>query len=165
MANNRRITGVNVDDGADNGKYVKFNSTSKQFEMDTPGGGSIGSTSGVSAGPASSTTQTITHGLGRTPVTIRLHGIGAFESSASGRATSFSMGAYTGSGNRCVYMESGTGPYNGQSSTSFAVRMEGANGNDAASGVVQNITATTFDIVWTTSADLSASTVFHWEAQ
>jgi hypothetical protein len=39
MANNRTISSIGVDDGADNGKVPTYNSTTKVFDMATPGGG------------------------------------------------------------------------------------------------------------------------------
>jgi len=37
MAINRNITGINVDDGADNNKVPLYNSTTKSFDMTTSG--------------------------------------------------------------------------------------------------------------------------------
>lgn len=120
-----------------------------------------GSTSGVSAGPASSSTQTITHGLGRTPTIIRLHGIGY---QATGEGSPQSHGTYNTTGNRCVYMPQTVLNSTPLSSTSYAVTLYGSS-DATCTGVVQNITSTTFDIVWTASASVAASTVFMWEAQ
>jgi hypothetical protein len=125
--------------------------------------GSLASTSGVSNGPASSTTQVITHGLGRTPVIIRLHGIGR---QASGQGSVHSHGAYTGSGNSCVWMP-GTGEdVLALKSGTAAIWFDAvtAGGNDAV-GYVTNLTSSTFGIVWTADGDVSAASVFHWEAQ
>lgn len=117
------------------------------------------STSGVSAGPASSSTQTITHGLGRTPQIIRLDGIGQ---QLTGEGSNHSHGVYDASGNRCVYMP-GTGEnVTPLSSTTYAIFIDDSDAT--ATGIVGNLTSTTFDIVWTTSADANL-TVFMWEAQ
>jgi len=120
------------------------------------------STSGVSAGPASSATQTITHGLGRTPVIIRLHGIGYQK---GGEGSPHSHGLYSSSGNSCVYMPQSSENVTPLSSGSYSIHLDGSTGT--ATGVVGNLTATTFDIVWTTggSGDVSTTTVFNWEAQ
>lgn len=108
-------------------------------------------------------TQTITHGLGRTPIIIRVYGIGAFASSTSATPTPFSMGVWDSSGNRCVYMTSaGTSAQASQTSTTFAVFLATSSGN-TVSGIIQNIGATTFDIAWT-EAGTSAAQNFLWEA-
>lgn len=124
----------------------------------------VGSTSGVAASPTSSTTETITHSLGRSPQTIRIYGIGAFVSNAAATPTPFSMGTYTASGNRCVYMTSaGTSSQASQTSTTFAVFLATSSGN-TISGVIQNITTTGFDIVWTETGTATAQN-YLWEAQ
>lgn len=132
--------------------------------VDTRG---VASTAGVSAGPASSSTQTITHGLLSTPTVIRIKGMGDMETSASARTPSMSEGIYNSTGNRCVYLQGGAGTFNPTTSTTFAVylqRVATSMGN--ASGVIQNVGATTFDIVWTlTGSDISGGTAFLWEAQ
>lgn len=121
----------------------------------------ISSTSGVSAGPSSSSTQTITHGLGRTPKIIRLVGYGQDASTARTGATT---GTYNTTGNRCVYFLTGTNAAP-VTSTAYAIYLSWFSGTERhASGVVQNVTSTTFDIVWTNSNDVSSNTSFIWEA-
>jgi hypothetical protein len=121
-------------------------------------------TSGVAASPTASGTQTITHGLGRVPTIIRIYGIGAFVNSTSATPTPFSMGTFNSSGNRCVYMTSnGTTAQASQTSTVFAVFLATSAGN-TVSGVVGNLTSTSFDIVWT-EVGTSAAQNFLWEAQ
>lgn len=137
----------------------------------TPNGGD--STSNVSAGPAASSTQTITHSLGRLPKIIRLHGMGQFVGGASAANLNQSQGIFDTSGNRCLYISGvpGGGGGSGSSmnpttSTTFAIRLEnGLFGGDSAQGVVQNLTSTTFDIVWTLSGGSLAGGAFIWEAQ
>lgn len=121
---------------------------------------SINSTGGISFGPASSTTQVITHGLGRVPVTIRIHGIGQ---QAGGQGVPVSHGHYTSSGNNCVYMPQSVEAVIPIKSSTFSIRLE--DNSNSATGVVQNITSSTFGIVWTSSGDVSGQTVFTWEAQ
>jgi len=121
------------------------------------------SRSGVSAGPASSSTQTITHSLGHTPIVIRIKGYG---SATAGNGYGISDGTYNATGNRCIYTIAGTGTKTSASSTTYAVRLViGDSGGESvtATGVIQNVTATTFDIVWTASASV-ATCVFLWEA-
>lgn len=126
------------------------------------------SRSGVSAGPTTSSTQTITHSLGRTPIIIRLHGIGYMDVFGSAATPGFSHGTYNATGNRCLYLAAGqfSVSMDGLTSTSFAVRLATAvTGVETivATGVVQNLTSTTFDIVWTASSNAS-NTSFMWEA-
>ncbi len=121
-------------------------------------------TSGVAASPTASSTETITHSLGRIPTVIRIYGIGAFASSTSATPTPFSMGTFTTSGNRCVYMTTaGTTAQASQTSTVFAVFLATSSGN-TISGVIQNVTSTGFDIVWTETGT-SAAQNYMWEAQ
>jgi hypothetical protein len=121
-------------------------------------------TSGAAQSPTASGTQQITHGLGRTPTIIRIYGIGAFTNSTSATPTPFSMGVFTSSGNTCVYMTTaGTSAQASQTSTTFSVFLATTSGNNI-SGVIQNITETTFDIVWTETGTALAQR-FIWEAQ
>jgi len=124
---------------------------------------SVSSTSGISSGPSSSSTQTITHGLGTTPQVIRTHGIGTMESASASRTPSMSFGIYNSSGNNAVYMPAGQGQWGPSTSTTFSVYLQ--NVGTVATGIVQNVGSTTFDIVWTTGGDLSNSSAFLWEAQ
>lgn len=121
-------------------------------------------TSGVSTSPTASGTVTVTHSLGRVPTTIRIYGIGAFTNSTSATPTPFSMGVWNSSGNRCVYMTTaGTAAQASQTSTTFAVFLATTSGNNI-SGVIQNVTSTGFDIVWTETGTALAQN-FLWEAQ
>lgn len=121
-------------------------------------------TSGTADCPTSSSTQTITHSLGRVPATITLDGIGRFVANGSATPTPFSHGKYTSSGNSCVYMDSSvTSTLNGARSNSYAIRLNWDSGN-YITGVIQNITSTTFDIVWTETGTVSAMP-FMWECQ
>lgn len=121
-------------------------------------------TSGVSSGPASTTTQTVTHSLGRTPRIIRITGFGEF---ITGSSPSMSQGTYNSTGNRCVYATGVVGGVVPATSTTFAVYVnnETTAKTRSASGVVQNVGATTFDIAWTvTGGDTGGATKFIWEA-
>lgn len=123
----------------------------------------LASTSGVSVGPAASTEQVITHGLGRTPVIVRLHGIGR---QAPGEGSVRSHGAYTSSGNSCVYMPGTAEVVLPLKSSTVAISLVSVPaGGNTATAVIQNLTSSTFGISWTTDGDLSTSSVFHWEAQ
>jgi len=121
-------------------------------------------TSGVGATPTASSTTTITHGLGRTPVIIRISGKSGFTSNAAATPTTSSEGRYTSSGNACVYQGiNGTTTIAAASSTAFAVFLDTSAGN-SISGVIGNLTATTFDIVWTETGTHTRG-VYMWEAQ
>lgn len=130
----------------------------------------ITSTSGVSAGPATSFTQTVTHNLGRIPKSIDLNGIGTVSGSVSDAFYSSSHGYYTSSGNTCVYIAGKTAGNGGSpvTSSSFAIYLDNGDGLGGAStnatGVVQNVTSTSFDIVWTNTGNIS-SQAFIWKAQ
>jgi len=135
---------------------------------DTLAGLSI-KTAGVSTGPASSTTQTVTHSLGRVPTLVRIVGYGALIGSGSSQGGGSSAGSYTSSGNRCVYATAATQAGNNtiSTSTSYAVHLSGLTAVTTevnATGVIQNVTSTSFDIAWTASADCSSATAFTWEA-
>jgi len=121
---------------------------------------SVISTSGVSVGPNTSSTQTITHSLGKIPKIIRLNGFGS--SSAGSTNHSSSVGTFNSTGNRCLYVV-----YTGmatETSTSFAIYLASKDGFNAT-GIVQNVGATTFDIVWTVSSGNLLDTDLMWEAQ
>jgi hypothetical protein len=130
-------------------------------------------TSGVSNGPASSSTQTVTHSLGRVPTVIRISGYGEMGGSSSSMTGGSSTGTYSSSGNRCVYVTSSiqAGANTVGTSTTYAVylsALQSATNEAHASGVIQNVTSTTFDIVWTVTddlgSDISAISAFIWEA-
>ncbi len=119
-------------------------------------------TSGVAATPTANGTQQITHSLGRTPTIIRIYGHGAKVSSTSASNNITSMGVYSSSGNTCIYVIGGASA--GQaSSTAFAIEI-GTSAGNVISGVIGNVGATTFDIVWT-EAGTSVAGVLLWEAQ
>jgi len=121
-------------------------------------------TSGVGATPTSSTTTTITHNLGRTPTIIRITGMSGFTSSTSATPTTSSEGLYTSSGNTCIYQGvNGTTTIAAATSTAFAIFLDTSVGNNI-SGVIGNVGATTFDIVWTETGTHTRG-VYLWEAQ
>lgn len=124
------------------------------------------STSGVGTSPTASQTDTITHGLGFTPKIIRIYGYGTFTSNAAATATTSSMGIWNSSGNHCVYQRYGaaiTTTQAGLSSSAFAILLATGGGN-YISGVIQNVTSTQFDIVWTETGAATAQ-VYMWEAE
>jgi hypothetical protein len=128
-------------------------------------------TSGVGNAPSSSSTQTITHSLGRTPKIIRIYGYGDFfistGSANSNSQPSSSTGTYNSTGNRCTqidqYLSISGGRARPTNSTSYAIWV-GVNG-DTASGVIGNVGATTFDIVWTVSGTNVTTGTYLWEAE
>jgi len=121
-------------------------------------------TSGVGATPTSSTTTAITHGLGRTPVIVRIWGKSGFTSSTSATPVTSSEGVWTSSGNTCIYQaENGTTTIAAQTSTAFSIHLSTSVGN-IITGVIQNVGATTFDIVWTETGTHTRG-VYMWEAQ
>lgn len=129
-------------------------------------------TNGVGSGPSSSPTQTqtITHNLGRAPSVIRIFAVGRFNGNGSASVYSSSWGSYTASGNACAQLTPitvSTASTNPISTTSYAVIGGDGSGN-VATGVIQNVTSTQFDIAWTFTAgagDLSTNVKYMWEAQ
>ena len=121
------------------------------------------STAGVGASPNASGTQQITHGLGRTPIVIRIQGLGTKVAGSSATNPCDSFGIWNVSGNRCINRVQGASA--GQaSSTAFAIKV-GSGATAFCSGVIQNVGATTFDIVWTESGTSDTTPVYLWEAQ
>ncbi len=122
------------------------------------------STSGVAATPTASSTTTVTHNLGRVPTIIRINSISSFTSNAAATSVPFSMGTFNSTGNRCLYMViNGTTTQVSQTSTAFSIIMVTSAGN-SISGVIGNLTLTTFDIVWTETGTHTAGN-YLWEAQ
>lgn len=124
------------------------------------------STSGVGTSPTSSSTQTITHNLGRVPTIIRIYGYGTFTANAAATATTSSMGVFNSSGNFCVYQRYGaaiTTTQAGLTSNTFCILLATGGGN-FISGVIQNVTSTQFDISWTETGTATAQP-YLWEAQ
>lgn len=121
-------------------------------------------TAGVAATPTASGTTTVTHGLGRVPNTIRIKSISSFTSNAAATPVPFSEGTWNSTGNRCLYMViNGTTTQVSQTSTVFSVIMVTSAGNQIT-GVIGNVTSTTFDIVWTETGTHTAGN-YLWEAQ
>lgn len=121
------------------------------------------STSGVGNSPNANGTQTITHGLGRTPVKIRIYGLGTKVSSTSASNECQSTGMWCSSGNTNINRVQGASA--GQSSsTLFAIKV-GSGATAFCSGVIGNVGATTFDIVWTESGTSDTTPVYLWEAE
>lgn len=123
-------------------------------------------TAGVGTSPTSSSTQQITHNLGRTPVVIRIHGKDTFLANAAALPPTGSTGLWCSTGNLCVYQ-----PYDAATitaaepaatSAAYAIRQQTGVGN-FATGVIGNVGATTFDIVWTETGTHTAQ-VYLWEA-
>jgi hypothetical protein len=124
-------------------------------------------TAGVGTSPNASGTTTITHGLGRTPIVIRIYGKDTFLASGSALPPTGSIGIFCSSGNACVFQ-----PYDATTitaaepaatSTAFAIRQNTGVGN-FITGVIGNVGATSFDIVWTETGTHTAQ-VYMWEAQ
>ncbi len=121
-------------------------------------------TSGVGASPTASGTVTVTHGLGRIPTTIDIKSISSFTSNAAATPVPFSEGTFNSTGNRCLYMViNGTTTQVSQTSTVFSIIMVTSAGNQIT-GVIGNVGATTFDIVFTETGTHTAGN-YLWKAQ
>ena len=132
----------------------------------TPASSAATVTAGVGTSPTSSSTQQITHNLGRTPVVIRIVGKDTFLANAAALPATGSIGLWCSTGNLCIYQ-----PYDpttvtaaepAATSVAYAVRQQTGVGN-FATGVIGNVGATTFDIVWTETGTHTAQ-VYLWEA-
>lgn len=161
---------------SNHGFLLKLNNSATQFmngqgAWATPTAATPTSTSNVNTPPASSSTQTITHSLGRTPVKIRVTGYGNMTGSASSMNGGYTTGMLSTSGNTCIYVPAATNGANANrvTSTSFAIGLTALNGGGTnpglSSGVIGNLTSTTFDIVWTVAADISTLASYLWEAE
>lgn len=106
-------------------------------------------------------TQTITHGLARTPITIDITGYGT--TAGTGRYSS-STGGYAGGAQNCVYQVSGSSTVSPQTSSTYSIYVDNGTSN-FATGVIGNITSTSFDIVWTASGGGPSLPSFFWKAQ
>lgn len=140
---------------------VIYDGTNFVLQNPTANALSVISSSSTSAGPSGSGTQTITHGLGRTPQTIRITGIG--QSSSGSVNVPMSFGTYNSTGNNSVYFLTSAPAV----SSVYAVYLSNVSGvsNGDASGIIQNVTSTSFDIVWTLSGGTTANSNFLWEAE
>lgn len=127
----------------------------------------MNSTTGVNTSPTANGTTTITHGLGRIPTIIRIYGIGTFTSNAAATPTTISIGTYSSSGNRCVYQAYNTAAITttqaAATSSTFSINLQ-TGANSFITGVIGNVGATTFDIVWTETGTASAQS-YMWEAE
>lgn len=124
---------------------------------------SVTATSGIGNPPNANGTQTITHNLGRTPVVIRIYAIGNKPSGSSATNETPSFGLWSASGQTCIYRAQGASA--GQaSSTAFAIRAS-SGATAFCTGVIGNVGATSFDIVWTESGTSDTTPVYLWEAQ
>lgn len=128
-------------------------------------GGLATTTSGVGTTPSSSSTQTITHSLGRVPKTIRITGFGGSDAGAANAGSSH--GTYNSTGNRCVYVDSDDAQLVA-TSTTFAISLTFVNAAGAirwtGTAVIQNVGSTTFDLVWTVTAPDAHTLAYLWEA-
>lgn len=124
------------------------------------GGGTI-PTHGVDVTQASGT-QTITHGLGQTPTVIKISAFGAVSAGFSG---SVSQGIYTPAGNSCAYIAGVDGvSANSNSFGVFCIDRSSSTPTTGSTGVIQNVTSTSFDIVWTVLSGAGGANGFlEWE--
>lgn len=132
----------------------------------TPAG--VSSTTGVSTSPTATQTDTITHSLGRTPIKIRIYGIGTFTSNNSATPTTMCIGIWTlVSGNRCIFQAYNTAAITTTQasavSSTFSIRLD-TSANNFITGIIQNVTSTSFDIAWTETGTALAQN-FMWEAE
>lgn len=122
-------------------------------------------TAGVGTGPASASTQTITHGLGRIPNVIHVTAMGGVIGSTVAQATFVSFGIYNSAGNRGVFIQGtnpSASPINPATDPTYCINVEDSSQN-FATALINNVGATTFDIVWTGTP--STIMKYMWEAE
>lgn len=126
----------------------------------------LDTTSGVGSGVASSSTQTITHGLGRIPKIVRITAIGALSQSSVSQTAGFSFGIYNSSGNKSVSIYGLNNSSDVVPSTNASASLDIADGDAGpfATAIINNVGATTFDIVWTATGSV-ARVRYIWEAE
>jgi hypothetical protein len=127
----------------------------------------IKATAGVGTSPTATQTDTVTHSLGRVPVIIRIYGKSQFTSNTAATATPSSVGIWCSSGNRCIMQTYNTAAITttqaATTSSTYAINIQ-TGANAFVTGIIQNVTSTTFDIAWTETGT-SAAKVYMWEAQ
>lgn len=154
---------ISVNSGTGNNQIVKLDGSAKLPAVNASALTNIPasiSKNGITSGGVTGT-QTITHGLGRTAVIVRISSIGATTGTSR---YSTSIGVYSGGSQSCVYQVSGSSSLNAQQTTLFAVYSDSNNPSNFSTGVIQNITSTSFDIVWTQNGSGSNQPIL-WEAQ
>ena len=161
----------NIPGGTTGQALVKNSNTDFDFDWGAGGGGGIDSTAGTGNPPATSSTQTITHGLGRIPKIIRITGVGdsfySGSSSAPQYDSTISNGIWNSSGNSCISTNNSPSSTNVTTSSVFAISIRvtnGAGSNNINTGIIQNVTLTTFDIAWTNMAT-GVNAAYMWEAE
>lgn len=151
------------------GQYimVQYDSGDDTFQMLSPvSGTSVTGTNGVLTQANDTTTDTITHGLGRTPKIIRVSFFGQTVNSISSNINS-GTGVWSGNSNKCIYYigattGNGGGPF---TDSTNSIRLYAANvSNNYLTGQISNVGATTFDITWA-STGTGADGVLIWDAQ
>jgi len=109
--------------------------------------------------------QTIAHGLGRTPLIIKFTVMGG---SGSGPFSQSHMGTYDGS-NKCVgsLHGSSSGTFSAYSSTSFSAALASSDVNPSTTGITGTMTAdaTNITIAWTKNGSPTGTFPFLWEVQ
>lgn len=125
---------------------------------------------GVGSQSGATNTVTITHNLGTTPKKIRLDVYDATGQSVSNQYTLSSNGSWDANGQSSVGIRLSGATNTGTSDASNAANLTllGIGSTNTSIGNIQNVGATTFDIVWTntlTSGGNYGQSVFHWEAE
>lgn len=194
---NSKATGAEVDTGTDDTKFltVKAVNDSNNIPWVAPGtSGNVMKSNGTSwtsgaastltfrsgtatrAGNTSSGTQTIAHGLGASPVQVKLHATWSKTRTNEGNIAAISMGVYDSTGQRCTFQRNsgtagGAGDYvnsSGLSTTqAIAIYSALAAGTEGSQVAVVSVDATNITLTWTYTAggNLNANDMnIVWEA-
>lgn len=153
--------------GTGAGTFLAANPSGQIIATSSPSGSTVIATSSTGAVPTSDGTQTITHGLGKTPAIIRISAIGNSESSSSGRFYSSSEGTWTSAGgNKSVFIVGGAGSANPTRTGTYSAYCTNSSNSVTYAGLIQNVGPTTFDILWDLNSSGSENDCSYiWEAQ
>lgn len=147
---------------------VVYNSTGTVWQLLNPASAYLFAPiykNGATTHSSASDTQTITHSLGRIPKRILINTSGGAGSQASFNAGS-SNGFWDANGQSCTFIgNDGTNHQVGNSTTQACVARYFATNAKDETGIIGNVTATTFDIVWTSTGNTGGTTNISWSVE
>lgn len=144
-------------------KFLKFTGATTIGEGD-PGVTSFKSGVTTRALNTASGNQTIAHGLGTTPLRVK---ITVIEASTSGHQENYSFGSYDGTNNRCVFRgKNNNAQYyvGNDASNSISIYHSGSNDTLPSTGTI-TVDATNITIAWTKAASATGTAYILWEVE